>query len=641
MLGGELAKVYKDHEVTLWDRETIDITDPAMLRFKVSGLSPDIIINCAAYNDVDGAEENFETAMAINADGPINLAKLCQERGIILVHYSTDYVFPGDNENGYSETDEPCPLSKYGESKFYGEKVTEFCDKAYLIRTSRLFGRAGIGANAKKSFVEKMLIISEGRSEIELVNEEKGCPTYAKDLAEATKELIEAGSAFGIYHLVNDGACTWYEFGTEVFRLAGKNVKTVPVPAEKFERPAQRPLFSELHNTKAPKLRPWKDALAAFLRDLGKLKAGDVVAGGELRVAGVEKKEVVPQKENIQTTEPSRFVNSSESLRPSVALPKVASEQPISRPAVLPETPVLPKEPPQMPRIQTVKAEPVAIVPKEEKTVPEEVVVDVKKSISADKSLTRKNMKGIILSGGKGTRLYPLTKITSKQLLPVYDKPMIMYPFETLVRAGIKDILIIVSPECAGQYLHLLGSGKEYGVNLSYEIQDEPKGLPEAFIIGEKFIGDDNVAMILGDNLFFDHDFKADIESFEKGGRVFAVQVPDPQRFGVVEFDQNGRVISIEEKPAQPKSNYAIPGMYIYDNRVCHLAKNIKPTWRPETDITELHKAYLAMQELDVKMIKGRWIDAGTFESLLKASNIRATQVFQEKMMVDKNVVTF
>lgn len=241
-------------------------------------------------------------------------------------------------------------------------------------------------------------------------------------------------------------------------------------------------------------------------------------------------------------------------------------------------------------------------------------------------------MKGIVLAGGKGTRLHPLTKITSKQLLPVFNKSMVMYPIETLVKAGIKEILIIVAPEYAGDYLRLLGSGKEWGVKLTYEIQDEPKGLPEAFTIGENFIGEDNVTMILGDNIFFDHDFTEDIKSFEKGGRIFALKVPDPERFGVVEFDENNTVLSIEEKPKEPKSNYAIPGIYIYDNRVCHIAKGIKPTWRPETDITDVHKAFLAMNELDVRMVRGRWLDAGTHESLLKAANWIAAKEYQAEL---------
>lgn len=245
---------------------------------------------------------------------------------------------------------------------------------------------------------------------------------------------------------------------------------------------------------------------------------------------------------------------------------------------------------------------------------------------------TIRMMKGIVLAGGKGTRLQPLTKITSKQLLPIYNRAMVMYPLETLIKAGIKEILIMVAPEYAGDYLRLLGSGKEWGVKLTYEIQDEPKGLPEAFIIGENFIGADNVTLILGDNIFFDHDFADDIRSFVSGGRIFAIEVPDPQRFGIVEFDSQMRVISIEEKPKEPKSNYAIPGIYIFDHRVCNIAKGIKPTWRPETDITEVHKAYLGLNELDVRLVKGRWLDAGTFESLLKASNWIATEEFQKRL---------
>lgn len=230
-------------------------------------------------------------------------------------------------------------------------------------------------------------------------------------------------------------------------------------------------------------------------------------------------------------------------------------------------------------------------------------------------------MKGIILSGGSGTRLSPLTKMTSKQLLPIYNRPMIYYPLNTLLKAGIKDILIIIAPDHAGNYLNLLGSGREFGAKFTYEIQDEPRGLAEAFIIAESFLDDENVAMILGDNIFED-DFSEDIKSFEKGGRIFAKKVPDPERFGVVEFDEDKKVISIEEKPENPKSNYAIPGMYIFDNRVSEIAKNVKPSERGELEITEIHNAYLEMGELDVRTFDGDWVDAGTFDSLLKAQNI-------------------
>ena len=188
-------------------------------------------------------------------------------------------------------------------------------------------------------------------------------------------------------------------------------------------------------------------------------------------------------------------------------------------------------------------------------------------------------MKGIILAGGNATRLRPLTKITSKQLLPVYNKPMIYYPIETLKRSGIKDILIIVSPQYAGHFLNLLGSGTEMGLNFTYEVQNEAGGLAQAFIIGENFIGDDDVALILGDNIF-DHDFTESVKTFEKGGRIFAKEVPDPERSGVVEFDENKKVVSIVEKPEKPKSNYAAVGFFIYDNRVVEFSKSIKPSAR-------------------------------------------------------------
>lgn len=229
-------------------------------------------------------------------------------------------------------------------------------------------------------------------------------------------------------------------------------------------------------------------------------------------------------------------------------------------------------------------------------------------------------MKGIILAGGKGTRLRPLTKITSKQLLPVYDKPMIFYPLETLLKAGIKEILIIVAPDYAGHFLHLLGSGKEFGAKFTYEIQEEPRGLPDAFIVGETFIGDDSVTLILGDNIFED-DLTKMIQSFKNGGRVAALEVPDPERFGVVEFNSKGKVLSIEEKPKKPKSNFAIPGIYIYDSRVTQFAKKLKPSARGELEIVDLHKKYLKLGKLDVVKLNGRWFDTGTFDSLLEAAN--------------------
>lgn len=229
-------------------------------------------------------------------------------------------------------------------------------------------------------------------------------------------------------------------------------------------------------------------------------------------------------------------------------------------------------------------------------------------------------MKGIILAGGSGTRLSPLTKVTSKQLLPIYNKPMVYYPLDTLRRAGVTEILFIVAPDHAGDFLKLLGSGKEFGCKFTYEIQDKPEGLAQAFRIGENFIANDNVVMILGDNLYED-DFSEAIRTFESGARVFAKKVSDPERFGVVEFDSEMRALSIEEKPTPPKSDYAVTGLYIYDNTVVQKARDLQPSARGELEITDLNNVYLREGTLDVAIVNGRWFDTGTFESWFEATS--------------------
>lgn len=242
-------------------------------------------------------------------------------------------------------------------------------------------------------------------------------------------------------------------------------------------------------------------------------------------------------------------------------------------------------------------------------------------------------MKGIILAGGAGTRLYPLTMVTSKQLLPVYDKPMIYYPLSTLMLAGIRDILIISTPEDTPRFEHLLGDGTQFGLHLSYKVQPSPDGLAQAFLLGEEFIGDDACAMVLGDNIFYGNGFgkvlRAAAENAEVNARatVFGYYVNDPERFGIVEFDENGKVISVEEKPAHPKSNYAITGLYFYPKGVSSMAAKVKPSARGELEITTLNDMYLQRGELDVKLL-GRgyaWLDTGTMDSLVDAADFVRT----------------
>jgi len=255
-------------------------------------------------------------------------------------------------------------------------------------------------------------------------------------------------------------------------------------------------------------------------------------------------------------------------------------------------------------------------------------------------------MKGIILAGGSGTRLWPITKAISKQLMPIYDKPMVYYPLTTLMGAGIKDILVITTPEDKAQFQRLLGDGSQWGINLSYEVQPTPDGLAQAFIIGEKFIGDDKVALVLGDNIFHGHKLNESLKNCvdPDGGIVFAYQVSDPERYGVVEFDANRKAVSIEEKPSEPKSDYAVVGLYFYDNDVVEIAKSVQPSERGELEITSINEEYLRRGKLAVTTLDSGdvWLDTGTIASMAEASDyVRVLQIRTGQIIGSPEVEAF
>ncbi len=494
MVGHDLVSVFRNEELVSWTRKELDITKRSDVINKITELKPDVVINAAAYTDVDGAEANRELSMSVNGYAPGYIAEACKLAGSALLHISTDYVFDG-RQSGYTEFDKPSPINAHGEAKALAEElIKKKMEKYFIVRTSWLFGRHG------KNFVDTMLRLAKERESLAVVNDQVGCPSYSRDVAVRIKEIV-MGYDFGIYHITNSGSCSWFEFARKIVELAGLKTPITPITSEELSRPAKRPKCSILINTKLEPLRDWESALKDYM---------GLVA-----------------------------------------------------------------------------------------------------------------VKGVILAGGTGSRLNPITKVTNKHLLPVHDKPMIFYPLYSLINAGIRKILIVTGNESAGDFMKLLGSGKEFGIDLTYKVQDGALGIAQALSLAEDFVGKEKFVVVLGDNIFSD-DITGEIEAFKNGSeeaRIFLKEVPDAERFGVAEL-QGNRIIGIEEKPRKPKSRLAVTGIYMYRPNVFDIIRSLKPSARGEYEITDVNNIYISRGTLSFSILKGHWTDAGTFESLFRATTL-------------------
>ncbi len=492
LLGIDLVSAFKNYDVVAWTRKELDITKRADVISRIVEMKPDVVINSAAYTDVDGAESNNELNMQVNGYAVGNIAEACRMCGSALLHVSSDYVFDGQKK-GYTEFDETSPLNAHGKAKALAERlIKENMEKYFIVRTSWLFGRHG------KNFVDTIMRLAKEKDSLAVVDDQIGCPSYSKDLAVKIKDIV-LGYDYGVYHVTNSGSCSWFEFAKAIVSMAGLNTPITPITSNELNRPARRPHCSILINTKLEPLRNWQDALKDYLG----------------------------------------FVT----------------------------------------------------------------------------------VKGVILAGGTGSRLSPITRVTNKHLLPVHDKPMIYYPLFSLINSGIRKILLITGTECAGDFMKLLGSGKDFGIDLTYKVQDGALGIANALSLSSDFIGKDKFVVILGDNIFTD-DITCEIEAFKNGSeeaRIFLKEVPDAERFGVADLKGN-RIVGIEEKPKVPKSRLAVTGIYMYSPNVFDIIRNLQPSGRGEYEITDVNNEYIKRGTLAYSIMKGHWTDAGTFESLYRAT---------------------
>ena len=533
-------------EAVALGRPDLDLAGPAeAITTAVLGVSPQLVVNAAAWTAVDRAEEEPACALAVNRDGAATLAAAAEMCGAAFVQVSTDYVFDGSKGAPYAEEDPVAPLGAYGRSKLEGEWAAVAANpRTAVLRTAWVCSATG------QNFIRTMLRLGDQREEVSVVADQRGAPIFADDLADAILHmadalvLAEAGAPeFGIFHLAGTPDTTWHGFARAVFEGAARRGRRAPrlkaISTAEYPTRARRPADSRLDCRRIEAVygihRPdWRKGLDRALDSLIGPAFPPVVAG------------------NIAHTR-------------------------------------------------------------------------------------RPEMKGIVLAGGAGTRLHPVTLAVSKQLLPVYDKPMAYYPLSVLMLAGIREVLLISTPHDLPLFRRLLGDGSQWGIRIEFAEQEQPNGIAQAFLIGERFLDGQPSALVLGDNIFHGHGLEQLLtESVgqltrpgARGASVFAYRVADPERYGVVEFDGEGRALSLVEKPRQPRSDWAVTGLYFYDGRASQMARALKPSARGELEITDLNKAYLADGSLRVARL-GRgyaWLDTGTHESLLEAGEfVRAIE---------------
>jgi len=550
--GGQLAAAllpaFRDAR---WDavalgRPDLDLAGSAeAIAATVMRLTPQLVVNAAAWTAVDRAEDQPAAAMAVNRDGAGALAAAAEVCGAAVLHVSTDYVFDGTKGAPYVEADRVAPLGVYGASKLAGEAAVLAANpRSAVLRT------AWVCSDTGANFLRTMLRLGAEREELAVVADQRGAPIFCDDLARAILRMArglagaEAGAPeFDVFHLSGAPDTTWHGFAEAIFAGAARRGARTPrlraIATAEYPTSARRPADSRLDCTRIAE------------------------------VHGIER--------------PDWRAGLSRALDRLIGPPRTTVH-----PLPIPST-------------------------------------------------RKTQMKGIVLAGGAGTRLHPATLAVSKQLLPVYDKPMVYYALSVLMLAGIREVLLISTPHDLPLFRRLLGDGAQWGLRIEYAEQAEPNGIAQAFVIGERFLDGQPCALVLGDNIFHGHALEEllaeNVAALStpgaRGASVFAYRVADPERYGVVEFDGSGRALTLEEKPRAPRSDWAVTGLYFYDGRASAMARALKPSARGELEITDLNRAYLADGSLRVARL-GRgyaWLDTGTHESLLEAGEfVRAIE---------------